>query len=397
MLEFEIVADDLLLKYDSMPDNSWIYEKLAGGESVSIKRTFMVRSEHLYGQSASNNRNVSDPVSIKIGSREGDYFLLDRDILSISYDLRIHEDIPLHYRSFVAEKNVSIFAALDDLNPADVWVGGNHPGSMPNQSFERLVNRFPNTYELRKYVVARVSAEIRDFFETKKDGEATYHKYMNNKLSGSRSALNGMFRDSEILKYSVLIDKLTEMLNNEITYSETKWQMEILEILLLLYPKYIRVFMEVPVRDTYNNKDRNLDYMLVDSSGNVDIVEIKQPFDKCIVSNSLYRDNYIPLRELSGTVMQIEKYIFYLNKWGKAGEQFLTNKYGSGLPAGFEIRITNPSGIIVMGRDTNLTKEQRQDFEVIRRKYKNVIDIITYDDLLARLRFTIAQLKQGTS
>ena len=56
------------------------------------------------------------------------------------------------------------------------------------------------------------------------------------------------------------------------------------------------------------------------------------------------------------------------------------------------IKITNPSGLIIMGRDNNLTAIQKQDFEVIKRKYKNVIDIITYDDLISRLKFTIAQL-----
>jgi hypothetical protein len=31
-------------------------------------------------------------------------------------------------------------------------------------------------------------------------------------------------------------------------------------------------------------------------------------------------------------------------------------------------------------------RQQMADFEVIKRKYKNVLDIITYDDLLERLR-----------
>ena len=90
--------------------------------------------------------------------------------------------------------------------------------------------------------------------------------------------------------------------------------------------------------------------------------------------------------------MQIEKYIFYLNKWGKAGEDYLTKYYKKELPAEFSIKITNPSGIIIMGRDNNLSPEQKQDFEVIKRKYKNVVDIITYDDLISRLKFTIEQL-----
>jgi putative sterol carrier protein len=89
--------------------------------------------------------------------------------------------------------------------------------------------------------------------------------------------------------------------------------------------------------------------------------------------------------------MQIEKYIFYLNKWGKKGEEKLTAHYKNELAENFKIKITNPSGLIIMGRTVGLSEEQIQDFEVIKRKYKNVIDIITYDDLISRLNFTIKQ------
>jgi hypothetical protein len=89
--------------------------------------------------------------------------------------------------------------------------------------------------------------------------------------------------------------------------------------------------------------------------------------------------------------MQIEKYIFYLNKWGKKGEEKLTEYYKDELADDFKIKITNPSGIIILGRNKGLTNEQIQDFEVIKRQYKNVIDIMTYDDLIDRLEFTIKQ------
>jgi hypothetical protein len=193
------------------------------------------------------------------------------------------------------------------------------------------------------------------------------------------------------LKYTSLLEKLKSMLNDEVSYSENQWQEELLQIILLLYPKYIYVFKEAPVKDTYNDTDRSIDYLLVDSTGNTDIIEIKKPFDRCIVTERTYRDNYIPLRELSGAVMQIEKYIFYLNKWGKKGEEKLTKHYKDNIADGFQIRITNPSGIIIMGRNKGMSIAQQQDYEVIKRKYKNVIDIITYDDLIQRLEFTIAQ------
>lgn len=43
-------------------------------------------------------------------------------------------------------------------------------------------------------------------------------------------------------------------------------------------------------------------------------------------------------------------------------------------------------GEITMGRDKGLTNEQKNDFEVIRRKYRNVLDNINYDDLQRRLK-----------
>ncbi len=48
-----------------------------------------------------------------------------------------------------------------------------------------------------------------------------------------------------------------------------------------------------------------------------------------------------------------------------------------------------------MGRENDLSIEQKKDFEVVKRKYKNVIDIISYDDLLNRLKFTIEQIKKN--
>ena len=50
--------------------------------------------------------------------------------------------------------------------------------------------------------------------------------------------------------------------------------------------------------------------MLVDAGGNVDIVEIKRPFADSLMSGGQYRGNHVPKQELSGTIMQMEKYIF---------------------------------------------------------------------------------------
>ncbi len=316
--------------------------------------------------------------------------------MGIEHDLFIHEDIELTTKIFIAERNISIFSRLDQLIKGDVRIGGQDDSSIPEEAFTKLLRNFPNSYELTRYAFARVGAVISSYLKTKEDYEEKYQNYMDRRASIEGSNAYQLVANAEIEKYKLLLSKLKGMLEKEESYSETQWQEEILQIILLLYPKYILAFKEAPVRDTYNKKDRKIDILLVDSTGNADIIEIKKPFDKCIVTDRTYRDNYIPLRELSGTVMQIEKYIFYLNKWGRNGEEKLTSHYQDKLEPGFSIRITSPGGIIIMGRETGLSAEQRQDFEVIKRKYKSLIDIITYDDLLARLESTLKHWTKHT-
>lgn len=47
-----------------------------------------------------------------------------------------------------------------------------------------------------------------------------------------------------------------------------------------------------------------------------------------------------------------------------------------------------------MGRENNFRLEQKADFEVVKRKYKNVVDIMTYDNLLERLPCTVEQIQK---
>jgi hypothetical protein len=388
MLNFIKETDRVVLSYTGeQTGSSWIYTELSRSDSVTLRRTFTVSNNELI--SVQDQKNEDAPVMFEIATKDGEYYRFSKDVMGIENDLLIHENLELTSKTFIAERNISIFSKLDHISTSTVRVGGSHQESIPESAFLQLLENFPNSYELTRYANARVGAAISSYLEVKENYEEKYQQYMNKKASKKGTNLYSMVADAEIAKYTSLLSKLNEMLDDEVSYSENRWQDEILQIILLLYPKYIHVFKEAPVRDTYNNKNRNIDFLLIDSTGNTDIIEIKKPFDKCIVTKGTYRDNYIPLRELSGTVMQIEKYIFYLNKWGKRGEEKLTSHYQDQLEDGFSIRITNPGGMIIMGRERGLSPEQRQDFEVIKRKYKNVIDIITYDDLLGRLDFTI--------
>lgn len=335
-----------------------------------------------------------DQRAFVLAELEGEYFRIKPDVVGTQNTFYFHKDIAFRKELFVASRGISILRKIDRLVSADVYIGGPMDGAMPIEAYSELIKKFPNSYELDRYADARVGACLADYFDGTHDAERLYNQYINKKFSSKGSRVLDVFRDSEISKYRTLLEKLEIMLNPEDSYSEQQWQAEILDFILLLYPKYIAALPNVEIKDSVAKKNRYIDFMLVDSNGNVDIIEIKRPFAKAIVSWNRYRENYIPLRELSGTIMQMEKYLFHPSKWGHSGEAALTNRYRSRLPEGLHIKIVNPKGIVIMGRDNNLNSDQRADFEIIRRKYTSVIDIITYDDLLKRLKFTISQLER---
>ena len=135
-------------------------------------------------------------------------------------------------------------------------------------------------------------------------------------------------------------------------------------------------------------------------NGNIDVIEIKKPEVDILLRKTLYRGNYVPTGTLSGTIMQVEKYLFHLNKGGPATEEKITLKFRKLLPPNLRIRITNPKAMCILGRDRKdnghpiFNEGQSGDLEVIKRKYANMIDIITYDDLLRRLDSILASLKR---
>jgi hypothetical protein len=263
---------------------------------------------------------------------------------------------------------------------------------------ENLLKNFPTSTELTHYANARVAGILKDYLETTSDAEQKLTTYLKRNRTIQPKSRTDNLRNYELQKYEYVRDELKDMLVNAETYTESNWQKMIVHFLLLLFPKYIAVLENLHVKDFYSNPKkittRKIDLTLVDANGTIDIIEIKKPFSNCLLSTGKYRDNYTPRRELSGCVMQAEKYLFHLNKWGRDGEKEIFKKYSTKLPSNFEIKITNPQAMLVLGRDTDFTVDQEFDFEIIKRKYANLMDIMTYDDLLRRLENMITMLQR---
>lgn len=388
MIDFLKRLEGLVLRYvpERLADD-WLVKPLEQDAPISISSRAFYVSRRIYSTDIDDNDFAMDPCyRFIVGRIEGEYYRIDREVLDIEFDLFMHRSMTFKRSTFIAERNISIFRPLHKFGIKELWIGGNHPDALPRETFEELLRKFPNSYELDRYAAARVGSIIRNHLPLTRDAEAEYRKYMTRKESHIGSQPRHAFSQYEFDKYSDLVGKIETMLANADSYTEAQWQIEIFQVLQFLFPKYVMAFREAPVRDSLAGKDRSIDFLVVDASGYVDGIEIKKPFAECVVTTNRYRDSHVPKRELSGTVMQLEKYLFHLNRWGQQGEKALNKRYAHDLPAGIRIQIVNPSGMIIIGRDQDWTPDQRTDFEVIRRKYRNVLEIITYDDLLRRLK-----------
>jgi len=401
MISFEDKDNNLTLVYVSeMQSISWVDRKINAEGSVTFNRTFTVTKADLI-KSETNDEEVR---RFLIGSTDKNYRKIRKAILGLRHDLLISTPIPLRKETFVAQKNISIFRHIDNLVSEQIAIGGDRDNAIPEEEFRRLLKGFPTSTELVKYTDARIAGVLREYLETMTDAEERLLSYMKRRqnmepiLRDKKNLPLQAANELELEKYIFVRDQLEEILENPLSFNETYWQKLVADLFLLIFPQYIAVLEGVSVKEYYSNPakatHRKFDLVLVNANGCIDIIEIKKPFGNSLVSNSTYRDNYIPRRELSGSIMQAEKYLFYLNKGGREIEKEITSKYTSQLPKGLEVKIANPKAIILNGRDNNLSQEQKFDLEFIRRKYSNIVDILSYDDLLRRLDNLIEILRK---
>jgi hypothetical protein len=388
-INFFKVENLLLMEYSPYDGRDWVRFEFEADKDVTIAKTFMFKKEDLYGEEDKRDEfNYEDPSVLLVFGKldiEGKYYEIEGRKLGISYNILFDKNINFYPNYFICE-GISIFRHIAKVVTGDIKIGIDDEDCINIKTFEKLIEKFPTSYELKLYAEKRITVIIRDEFDKTIDAERKYEKYMSKKYSKSDVIASDITREFEKEKYNNIYEKLTEMLKNQDMYTEPVWQKQILEILTIIFPKYLHVLPEVPINDYYNGKKRRIDFILIDYNGNIDIIEIKRPNDKSILTDYPYRESFVPLRELSGAIMQIEKYLFHLTKGGKKNETLVDEHFHSKITSSLNIKIINPTGIVIMGRDKSLNKDQIADFELIKRKYKNIIDIITYDDLLLRLK-----------
>lgn len=403
MIKLSKQSNQLLLIYepDRFNDVRWLDEKLQQDGEVTLRRTFTFTPTDLLTPSASSEEADDEERRFVLADLEGPYFKVGKAILGLKHDLLLDNTMQLDVATFIAQRDISIFRRIDELIEEPIVVGGDNESAIPLADFEQMQRTFPTSTEITHYARSRIARILKDYFGTMSDAEEQLSRHLNRKKKLPTVSRSNIVANFELQKFEYVHAELSAMLQQADSYSEKDWQTKILGLLLFVYPKYVAVLENVHVKDFYTDAskvtDRYIDLMLVDANGTIDIIEVKKPFSNALVSRHTYRDNHTPKKELAGSVMQAEKYLFHLNKWGHAGEQEIYKKRNVELPAGVELKITNPKAMILLGRDDDFVGQQRFDFEIIRRKYVNMLDIMTYDDLLRRLANIIEMMRRNAS
>ena len=392
-ISFELSESKLILCYIPAMGINDIKKRLLNEEGFQIKNTFFVTKELLYEVSDAEYE-LEGTLRFCIGQVGDEYTLLNSNVIGTEHSFFLGNEINLKPEMFVAYRNISILRKIDNLIQRDFYIGGDwetHNG-ISKETYYDLLKKFPKTAELDKYAHNRIANILKDYFPECDKYETIYDKFIesrNSNVASPSSSLSKYNLRIELEQFSVAYQELKDMLSYYEAIDEKQWQSKIHNILQLLYPKYICCVREIKFQgiDKYYKQP---DFMLVDANGFVDILEIKKA-DVLVLTK--YRNNYVASRELSGAIQQVEKYIFCLNTSDKAKKD-VTNKLFAHLPASVNVNIVNPQGILILGRSNEFSIKQKQDFELIKRQYKHVADIMTYDDLAQRLNNIIASLEK---
>lgn len=416
-------AEEKLIRYteDTLPSElKQIHDSFDDGFSVLIKRVFHFKQTDLVDSLSTPEYTMAFRFA-EIEDIDGEpYWRVQKRILNCDHDVFISAEtkLKIEYFAIGTNRRISAFAKISQLitEQSRIVIGGEATDAMPWEDFAALLKNFPTRAWLDRYESLQISRLVSEYMTPKEDYEANFlvtkrriERRAENLRAGDKPKSGASPRkDSARIgtsyinacRYESLIqvsDTLETALKDKKRLDESYWQEEILSVLPAIYPQYVAVLREavLPERISKHGKkrDRRLDHLLIDASGNVDILEIKQPFGKnSIIMKRAYRDNYIPAHELTGGISQIEKYIFYLNHLGLDGEEKFSDackeklsKGGVNLPDNFRLKFLNPHGMLLIGY-CNFTENEQRDFDLIRRQYAHVTDILTYNDLLERVK-----------
>lgn len=395
-VRFEKNDDELVLCYapERIETLDYVKHQIATNSNINIKKVFLVSCELMRNN---DEDDYEETFRFCIGKKEGNYIKINPEVFNTEHTFYFFNELNITEKMFVAYRNISILRKIDEVIERDCYIGGEwekHDG-LSIETFKLLIQRFPKSAELDKYAHARIASILKDSFSEAYKYEKLFEEYIASKDKHREKVFANTsvdyYAEIELAQFTMACDTLKEMLARADSISEPQWQEQIHKILKLLYPKYIFCTRELMFKGI-DGYDKKPDFILVDANGFIDVLEIKKASVPILTTQASYRHNYVPVREFSGMVQQLEKYIYCLSSLSAKDPFF--EKLSSRLSSKVVPQAVNPQGILLIGRSNEFNEQQKRDFELIKRQYKNVTDIMTYDDLLFRLQNIVDSLKK---
>lgn len=218
---------------------------------------------------------------------------------------------------------------------------------------------------LRPEVLPRLSAEDRD---------ALKNLLPDFLASESIGTVNLLKAEAQIQSLKDLATDLERAIENN--HAESWWQTYVHKNILLIQQGYIQPIdkMNITIGNT-----KFPDFSLVTHDSYLDILEIKKPTTPLIKLDDS-RGNFFWETELSKAISQIENYIMNVAKHADAVRSYLLDEYK------IKLQVLRPRGIILAGDARRFTRQkEKDDFRLLSQSLKN-ITVVTYDELLIRLR-----------
>jgi len=311
----------------------------------------------------------------KLKNKEIASFIISRTNNNSFRKIRDKHKITLNYDSlkWIKEHMATIIyeSKIEKSNLANNWFAKTFPrhfktsDASPRQRATKVIKNldFDIIESFSKEETDKLMAFYEEFISKKyKSKIHRYKLFSSTKLKIDNIAINEIIGEFEKL----LIKNV----------AESEWGKFLQKNLFLVDSKYVHV---IPELNVVLAGSRKVDFGLVDSQGYMDIFEIKKS-STLLLSKNTDRGNYYWSTDAVKALVQAEKYLFNAERKAPAlAEDINAEKK-------LNVEVVKPRAILILGNTGQLKNENmRRDFRVLRMSLKN-IEVVLYDELLARLK-----------
>ena len=411
----------LILRYATESD--WFEEKLENEETFKIYKTFIFDKEDFVSQDTSINYEYD----FILGEKENNYYVIKKNKLGINFDLYIDISLPIDYSWFLTTKEATKYHNADGEEKTTYIYGNilyafkdfyskdklyidvdseenfNDDGFHITQStYKRFVEMFPTATNVKYQKLSLFTNILKSELDVV-DYEEIYRKYkskeihVHNKIDINTDELRKQDKAKFLYAKEILVDSLKKCEEGAFIH-EDEFSKLIAQFFCFLNSKYVKIQTKLNIADYTDARENcQADLCLIDCNGNIDLIEVKSPRAyPNLFRKRPYRNHYVPSGELSGAINQLEQYLKSLTKMKTeeiaSKNPELQREFGE-----IQLKAINPKGYVIFGRNKESfngenQEQKRKDFELIKNTYKDVVEILTFDELIERFSRIISFL-----